>query len=93
MKQTYIWEYDDNIQRNKFNHLLREQYKSYDPIFDLAKIESTFPNGKTCSFTKNGTIYHSLVPAYTNDGGHLNELGGKVVARHLLMFLANFPSP
>jgi hypothetical protein len=89
MKQTYIWEYDDNIQRNKFNHLLREEYKAYDPIFDLATIESTFPNGKTCSFTRNGTVYHSLVPAYTTDGGHLNELGRRVIAGQLLLFLAS----
>ena len=92
LSKKYIWEYDDSIQRNKFNHLLREEYRVYDPIFDLAKIESTFPNGKTCSFIRNGTVYQSLVPAYTTDGGHLNELGGKVVARHLLIFLANLSS-
>ena len=33
--------------------------------------------------------YYSLVPEYTNDGAHLNELGRKIVAEGLLNLLAS----
>jgi len=58
-------------------------------IFDLAKIESTFPDGRRASFTKDGKTYYSMVPDYTYDGGHLNELGRKIAAEQLLFLLAN----
>lgn len=83
-----IWEYDDNIARNKFNELLRKEYNGKEPVFDLAKIESTFPDGTRSSFTKDGRTYYSLVSDYTHDGGHLNEKGRKIVAEQLLILLA-----
>jgi len=83
------WEYDDNIKRNEYNEMLRKAYEGKEPVFDLAKIESTYPDGKRSTFTKDGKTYYSLVPKYTNDGGHLNELGRKIVAEQLLIFLAN----
>jgi hypothetical protein len=81
--------YDDNIKRNRFNDLIRTEYEGKDPIFDLAKIESSFPNGSRSSFTKDGMIYYTMVSDYTDDGGHLNEAGRKVVAEQFLIFLAN----
>jgi hypothetical protein len=84
-----IWEYEDNIKRNEFNELLRKEYDGKEPIFDLAKIESTYPDGKRSYFTKAGKTYYSLVPDYTCDGGHLNETGRKIVAEQLLLVLAN----
>jgi hypothetical protein len=81
--------YEGNITRNQFNELLRTEYEGKDPIFDLAKMESTFPDGERSSFTKDGTTYYSMVQDYTDDGGHLNETGRKVVAEQLLIFLAN----
>ena len=84
-----IWEYDDNVKRNEFNELLRKEYDGKETVFDLAGVESTFPDGKRASFTKGGKTYFSLVPGYTNDGGHLNEAGRKKVAEQLLILLAN----
>jgi len=81
--------YADNIKRNQFNEMLRNEYKNKEPIFDLALTESTFPDKTRCFFTKEGKTYYSLVPAYTHDGGHLNELGRKIVAEQLLILLAN----
>jgi hypothetical protein len=82
--------FDDehNVARNSFNDLLRGEYGGKEPIFDLAGIESTLPDGKRLSFEKGGKIYYSLVPEYTNDGGHLNEKGQKIVAEQFLIFLA-----
>ncbi len=87
-----IWEYDDNIKRNQYNQLLKEYYEGKEPVFDLAKIESTYPDGKRCTFEKDGKTYYSLVSEYTSDGGHLNEKGRKIVAEKLLVFLANLAS-
>jgi hypothetical protein len=81
--------YQDNIQREAFNELLRKEYKGNEPIFDLAMIESTLPDGRRAMFTKDGKAYPCLVPEYTNDGGHLNEKGRKIVAEQLLIFLAS----
>ena len=79
--------YADNVKRNKYNDLLRQEYQGKEPIFDLAKIESTFPDGSRSFFKKDGKTCHSLIPAYTDDGGHLNDKGRRIVAEQLLVFL------
>jgi hypothetical protein len=81
--------YADNIKRSRYNELLRQEYKGKDPIFDLARIESTYPDGRRFEFDSGGKSYESLVADYTNDGGHLNEYGRKIVAAQLLVFLAS----
>ena len=79
---------DDNIKRNQFNDMLRKEGEGKAPIFDLAKIESTFPDGTRSLLRKNGEVIYSLVPDYTHDGGHLNPFGRKIIAEQLLVFLA-----
>ena len=80
---------DDNIKRNQFNELLRQEYDGKGPIFDLEKIESTYPDGRRMLFEKDGKNYYSMVPEYTHDGGHLNETGRRKVAEQLLILLSN----
>jgi len=80
-------EREDNIKRNEYNEKLCNAYKGTEPVFDLAATESTFPDGTRSSFVKAGKTYYSLVPEYTNDGGHLNEIGRKIVAEQFLIFL------
>jgi len=80
---------EGNIIKNKFNTMLREEYEGKEPFFDLAAIESTYPDGKREFFRKNGRRYYSLVPSYTDDGGHLNKLGRKILASKLLQYLAS----
>jgi len=80
--------FSDNIRRNQFNELLKKQYEGRTPIFDIAKIESTFPDGQRSVFSENSKNYFSLVQDYTDDGGHLNKFGRKIVAEQLLIFLA-----
>lgn len=81
--------YDDNIKREQFNALLRKEYSGKEPIFDLALIESTIPDGSRAVFEKDRKTYPRMVPEYTNDGGHLNESGRKKVAEQFLILLAN----
>lgn len=84
-----IWRYDANIKRNEFNELITKEYADKEPVFDLAKMESTHPDGTRKTFTKDGKTYYSMVPDYTYDGGHLNEVGRKRAAEQLLIFLVN----
>jgi hypothetical protein len=84
-----IWEYGDNVPRGDYNELLKKEYGGKEPVFDLAAIESTHPDGKRESFRKGSRTYYSLIPDYTRDGGHLNEKGRKFVAEQLLIFLAD----
>lgn len=84
-----IWGVEDNINRNRFNELLRSEFGEQGLLFDLALAESTTADGTKSSFTKDGKRYNQLAPSYTYDGGHLNETGRKVVAERLLVFLAN----
>jgi len=88
MGKKDIWEYDANIKKNEFNDLLREYYAGNEPVFDIARSESTYPDKKRSTFTKNGKLYYDLAPEYTYDDGHLNEKGRKRVAEQLLIFLA-----
>ena len=69
---------DDNIKRN-----------GKEPVFDIVRIQSTFPDGTRATLIRDGKTYHYLVPDYTYEGGHLNEKGGKTVVEQLLILLAN----
>lgn len=81
--------YKDNIKRNQFNKLLQSEYEGKDQVFDLAKAESTFPDGTRLTFEEDGVTYYSMVWDYTDDGAHLNAKGSKRVAEQLLVFLTN----
>jgi acetyltransferase-like isoleucine patch superfamily enzyme len=78
---------DLNVKRNAYNDLIRQSF-SKDAVFDLARVESTRPDG-TRSYFRNGadTVY-TLAAQYTDDGGHLNRLGRSAAARELLRVLS-----
>lgn len=84
-----IWEYNDNVMRNRINEAIRAEYEGKEPLFDIAKYESTAMDGSRKTFKVGDTIYYAMVPEYTTDGGHLNELGRKQVASRFLVILAN----
>jgi hypothetical protein len=84
-----IYGEQENMKRFEYNQLLLNNFKGKEPVLDIAKIESTFPDGTRSFFEDSGKTYYSLAPEYTNDGGHLNELGRKRVAERLLLLLAS----
>jgi len=86
-----IGEYAENIKRNRFNEKMRQEFANDGTVFDLAKIESTYAEGNRFLFEKDGNEYEALIPEYTEDGGHLNTLGQKIVAMEFINFLANVP--
>ena len=77
-----------NIKRNIFNQKLVDKYSDKGMVFDLARFESTYTDGKRQFFKSGKQRYFSLVPEYTDDGGHLNVNGRKIIAGQLMKFLA-----
>lgn len=84
-----IWEYSNNIARNEYNRLLLEEYQAKGSLFDIAKIESTYWDGNREEFKYGKKAYSSLIEKYTYDNGHLNEVGRQLVAKELLLTIAN----
>lgn len=80
--------YASNFQRERFNQLLRAEYGGREPLFDLAAVESTRPDGSRESIALGGRSGYALVPAYTDDGSHLNAAGRQRAAEALLALLA-----
>ena len=75
----------DNEVRERLNGLMRQTYSGVEPLFDLAVVESTAPDGTTVLVAG----VRALAPAYSSDGGHLNAAGQEAVARALLLYLAS----
>jgi len=78
----------ENTRRNEFNTLLLEKHRN-EPVFDLAAAESTYPDGARCSFDMDGKTAYSLIPAFTDDGAHLNPVGRRIAAAALVRTLAS----
>lgn len=84
-----VFDYKDNINRNKFNEMLKAEYAGKAPFFDLALLEAAGPDGEPSVFIKDGEQIMTLANEYTDDGGHLNAEGSRRIAEQLLIFLAN----
>jgi hypothetical protein len=78
----------ENVRREEYNSLVRQTYQGREPIFDLARLESRDPNGAMVTVEWQGKVVPAMAPAYTDDGGHLNELGRLRIAREFLSVLA-----
>ena len=83
-----VWGDDANLKRYEFNKLLEATYDR-DQIIDIAGEESTRTDGtREQHATKDGQTYYSMVPEYTYDGGHLNDVGKKKVAAEMIRVIA-----
>jgi hypothetical protein len=83
--------YAENARRAAYNDLLRAAYAGKEPVFDLAQLESTRPDGNAETVEWKGKAVPVLVSAYTDDGGHLNAAGQERMARAFVSFLAALP--
>jgi hypothetical protein len=81
----------ENVRREEYNALLRKAYAGREPVFDLARLESTGPDGAAVSVAWRDAVAPALSPAWTDDGGHLNQAGRLRAARELLRVLASAP--
>jgi hypothetical protein len=83
IKNRNIDDPEDNITRNRYNELILSKYPQ-EYIFDLAKAESTYPDDRRESVSVNGMSSYSLIKEYTDDGGHLNKVGQRIIAEKLI---------
>lgn len=77
-----------NLVRHRYNELLRHAYEGKEPLFDIARLESTLPDGRGVYFLMGGQEVPLLAPQHTDDGGHLNANARRIVAEQLLIMLA-----
>jgi hypothetical protein len=85
------WGTQHNAAREAYNELLRREYADKAPIFDLARVEATRPDGGAETSRWNGREVRALVSAYTDDGGHLNAEGRRRAAAELARVIAAVP--
>jgi len=77
-----------NANRARYNALIRQRYGSTGRLWDIARAESTAPDGSRVTSTWNGQSHEALYRGYTVDGGHLYELGTRVAATPLIQLMA-----
>lgn len=82
----------ENRRREEYNTLLRQTYQGREPVFDLARAESTAPDGTAVTVEWKGNASPAMAPVYTDDGGHLNAAGKLRAARELISVLASIPA-
>ena len=80
---------EDNSVRQRYNELLRSHYSDNEPVFDIARSEATRPDGSMAYRTAGSDKVFLMDGRYSDDGGHLNQLGRKHVAEQLLITLAH----
>lgn len=73
--------------RSAFNEMILREYGKAN-LFDLAGHESTSGDGTRSCFELDGKTVYTMLPEFTDDGGHLNAKGRRLVARELLRTLA-----
>ena len=83
---------EDNMMRRRYNDLLNNAYSKTGLFFDLALIESVNTEGFKCHVLQGAEKVCVMAPEYTEDGGHLNGRGRKLVAEQLLIILAEMAS-
>ena len=80
-----------NLKRTAYNRMIADGYGQKGTIFDIARYESTFPDGTRMACRNDGKDCYGLIPGYTYDGGHLNQTGRIIVAKGLLELLQAAP--
>ena len=78
---------DVNRKRNEFNAMLHREFQG-EPIFDLARVESSRPDGSRAFVVTEGDTVYTLAPELTDDGGHLNAAGRRAAAIEMISVLS-----
>ena len=71
----------DNAKRKEFNHYLRKEFDK-DHLFDLAALEAEK------AVADDGKEIEVMRPSLTDDGGHLNDAGQRLVGSAFIKLLA-----
>jgi hypothetical protein len=67
---------------------MRAAFAGHEPLFDIARVETVGPGGARGAFVSDGQTIETMAFENTQDGGHLNARGQRIVASELLNVLA-----
>lgn len=81
--------YEANFRRHLFNDALRQHYGDSAALFDLAQVESL---NASVDFLYEDQEIEALAPQLSNDGGHLNVRGQRLLAAAWIRHLAQLKS-
>jgi hypothetical protein len=82
-----VWEDQANARRLAYGEKLRESFAD-EPFFDLARVESTRPDGTREQYDVDGHPVPMMWTGYSSDGGHLNDTGKRAAAKAFAHALA-----
>ncbi|MEI7057924.1 hypothetical protein WBG06_19015 [Nocardioides sp. CCNWLW239] len=74
----------DNVARERYNAMIRDQYAATGRLVDIAAVEAA----GTGERSKDGSTYYVLNENLTRDRGHLNEAGAAAVAVEVVKVVA-----
>jgi hypothetical protein len=83
-----LWSELANLRRAQFNARVRQHYAG-QPVFDIASLEATAPDGRVHARAFQGHQVQFLAPIYAQGNGHLNPAGELHVGAALLRFLGD----
>ncbi|HEX4682837.1 MAG TPA: hypothetical protein VH277_09025, partial [Gemmatimonadaceae bacterium] len=86
-------EFEANRRRNRFNRRLVDEYSGRHAVFDLARLESTRPDGTRAFDYDGGEVVYSLAPEYADNDTRLTGAAQRMLGEQLLVFLAGLPLP
>lgn len=81
-----MWQ--NNIARERFNTLVRQEYGATGRVFDIAAVAARLKGGKAAAREYEGEWYYVLNPALAVNGRRLNATGGTRLATQLLEMIA-----
>ena len=87
-----VTELELNARRQTFNDRLRGRFGP-NSLLDVARIESTRPDGTRCRHEVGGIQIETLPREFTHDGAHLNERGRRHVAAGFLAAATRVADP
>jgi hypothetical protein len=80
---------DAAIARHRYNERVRAEFTGTEPVFDLATVQSTQPDGTLAGFTVSGARIETLAAHNTYDGVHLTPQCERAAATALLDLLSD----
>ena len=80
-----VWQ--DNIARERFNSLLRQEYRATGRLFDVAALQARLGGTKVSAKEHEGQWYFVMNPGLSTDGRRLNTNGSRQLARALMLFV------
>jgi len=81
----------ENQRREAFNQKLRARYQGQEPLFDLARLEATGPDGAPVRYESSAGATPMLFAGYASDGAHLAPAGQRALGQAFAEFLRTLP--